>query len=195
MFELAISFLVSFRSLAIVTVSCGGCQQLDYLKMFFCTYQWWERVPRPECDHEAKPREEEDSAIDVDYVQTRYRTSFVVDWVDLRGLEEKSRVIHFCRMLGQADETCRRLSGVSCNARTDLAKGEVTGDTGKETTLRRPTAEDLIDIRCLAVSLANISWRVRSDERAFSGPPRAGQCFQANVVSPRVIPCDDRDFG
>jgi hypothetical protein len=71
-----------------VTVNFGGCQYLNDLKVLSCTYQWWESVPRPECDHKAEPREEEDSAIDVDYIETRYRSSLVVDWVDLWSLEE-----------------------------------------------------------------------------------------------------------
>jgi hypothetical protein len=60
-----------------------------------------------------------------------------------------------------------------------MVTGEVTGDTDAKITRRGVTEEALIDIGYPAVSLANISWRGGSDERAFSGPPRTGQCFHA----------------
>jgi hypothetical protein len=55
-----------------------------------------------------------------------------------------------------------------------------------------------IDIPQPAVSLANISWQGKMTRLNFSGSPRTGEVppnIQANVVSPRVIPCDHRDSG
>lgn len=40
------------------------------------------------------PTEEPHSPIHVDGVQTRNRPGLVVDWVDLRGLEEQHWVVH-----------------------------------------------------------------------------------------------------
>lgn len=48
-------------------------------------------LPRPEGNHETKPAEEENSAIDISKgVEDRNGPSFVVDWVDLWGLPQGS---------------------------------------------------------------------------------------------------------
>lgn len=48
-------------------------------------YRVQHTIPRPKGNHKAKPREEEYSAILVDGVENRYRTSFPVYWIDRRG--------------------------------------------------------------------------------------------------------------
>lgn len=48
-------------------------------------------LPRPESNHETKPAEEENPAIDIsEGVEDRNGPSFVVDWVDFRGLPQGS---------------------------------------------------------------------------------------------------------
>jgi hypothetical protein len=52
------------------------------------TYKRRKCVPRPEPNHKSEPREEEYSAIGVDWVEEWDRTGLAVDWVDLRGRPE-----------------------------------------------------------------------------------------------------------
>jgi len=58
------------------------------------TYQWWESIPGPKGHEEAKPREEEHSAIDVDDVEEGKGSGLVGNRVDLRCLEKRSRIEH-----------------------------------------------------------------------------------------------------
>ena len=56
-------------------------------------------LPRQECDHEAKPGEEEHAAIDVDRVEDWDRASLPVYGIDLRVLEHCSEDPHSGWML------------------------------------------------------------------------------------------------
>lgn len=49
-------------------------------------------LPRPESDHESKPREEEHAAMNADHIEQRHRASLVVDGVELWCSPEQGRV-------------------------------------------------------------------------------------------------------
>lgn len=49
------------------------------------SYQGWKCIPAPKRYHEAKPREEEDAAVDIDKVENRNGPGFAVDGVHVRA--------------------------------------------------------------------------------------------------------------
>lgn len=59
-----------------------------------CRYTETRRVnlPRPESDHESKPREEEHATMNADHIEKRHRASLVVDGVELWCFPEQGRV-------------------------------------------------------------------------------------------------------
>lgn len=50
-----------------------------------------EGLPRPERNHETKPREKEHPAMYADNIKQRHRASLVVDGVEIRGFPERCR--------------------------------------------------------------------------------------------------------
>ena len=68
------------------------CQQLNKRVGVVCLVVIEKNLPRPEGDHEPKPREEEHASMDTDHVEQRHRTSLVIDGVELWCSPEQGRV-------------------------------------------------------------------------------------------------------
>lgn len=77
------------------------------------------------------PTEEPYSSIHVDGVESRYRPRLVVDWVDLRGLEQQDWVVHdggFDRVLSRVVDTI--FEGGICKSRGVLSQGRMPDQVG-----------------------------------------------------------------
>lgn len=68
------------------------CQQLNKRVGVVCLVVIEKNLPRPEGDHEPKPREEEHASMNTDNIEQRHRASLVVDGVELWGFPEQCRV-------------------------------------------------------------------------------------------------------
>lgn len=93
MLELATSVVERWRSCLIVRESSGGKAYLvdvsiDNLSLGISRC----KLPGPKGYQEAKPCEEEDSAVDIEEVENRNGSGLVVDWIDLWGLPEGSKL-------------------------------------------------------------------------------------------------------
>ena len=49
----------------------------------------WESVPRPEGNEEGPPRQQEDSTVDIEWIQDGNRLSFLVDGVHVGRLPQR----------------------------------------------------------------------------------------------------------